>query len=167
MEEEPGLEHGSPHGNHPVASRDEGRVVLIPESWTLFPFLSFKPRPQLGSEGRGHMSMGLGCAQWPQPLSDPTADPTSLSVEDRLPRSQRALGGVRVLLDWGSLRLDHQVPQPPWSTASTDPLTLPVKTFQSRLLNLGTPVWGWWPPGHWRAVEEGEGSNREGSPRHR
>ena len=37
-----------------MASRNEGRVVLIPEACT-FPFLSFLPLPHLGSEGYGVM----------------------------------------------------------------------------------------------------------------
>ena len=73
-----------------------------------------------------------------------------------------------MVIDWGLLRPYPQVLQLPCSLARTDSLTLPVKTFQSRLLNLETPVWGRWPlPGHWRAVKKREGSHRGGSPRHR
>lgn len=72
-------------------------------------------------------------------------------------------GGVGVILDWGLLRPYPSCPPASLLLGRDRLTTLPVKTFQSRLLNLETPGWGRWPlPGHWRAVKKEEGSHREG-----
>lgn len=51
-----------------MASRNEGKVVLIPEAWTLFPSCPSYPHPTWALRAMG-TCMGLDGAQWPQPLS--------------------------------------------------------------------------------------------------
>lgn len=157
----------------PRSTTEEMEVRWGPGIWRrslslTFPFLSFVPPPYLGSEGYGHMHGPGWCTVATASLVTQLLTQTAclgriVPLEANMP-----LEGSGVILDWGLLRPYPQVPQPPYSLARTDSLTLPVKTFQSRLLNLETPVWGRWPlPGHWRAVKKGEGSHRGGSPRHR
>lgn len=62
-------------GNHSVASWDEGGGVSVPQMWTPSSSVLCTPTP-----AGCWVSLGLGHAYWPQPLSEPTTVPASLFV---------------------------------------------------------------------------------------
>lgn len=64
-----------------MASRDEGGVVRVPEAWTLLSSHPLHPHPSWALR-----AVGLGCAQWPQPLSDPITGMASVRPSTWTPK---------------------------------------------------------------------------------